>query len=92
MGDEYLPVYVREFPEVFDRFAFDYLFKRLLFDGYDNEEAKDVILYNCALSLLVIQERLDNKYYLKITADDGIAPDLMDLYREKLNKHFMSKN
>ena len=33
MDDEYPPVYIREFPEVFDRFTFDYLFKRLLADG-----------------------------------------------------------
>jgi hypothetical protein len=92
MDDKYPPVYIREFPEVFDRFTFDYLFKRLLFDGYDHEEAKDVILYNCTLSLLVMQERLDNKYYLKIMAGSGIAPDLMDLYREELNKHFFSEN
>jgi len=66
MDDEYPPIYVREFPEVFDRFTFDYLFKRLLTDGYNNKEAKDVILYNCSLSALVMQERLDNGYYLKM--------------------------
>ena len=78
--------YVRENYEVFDRFTFDYLFKRLLADGYDNEGAKDVILYNCALSLLVMQERLDNGYYLKMRADDVIAPDLLKLYLEHLIK------
>jgi hypothetical protein len=86
MDDEYPPVYVREFPEVFDRFSFDYLFKRLLADGYDNEQAKDVILYNCALSLLVMQERLDNGYYLKMTASDNIAPDLLAMLHEELMK------
>ena len=60
--------YIKDNYEVFDRFTFDYLFKRLLADGYDNEGAKDVILYNCALSLLVMQERLDNGYYLKMKA------------------------
>ena len=74
--------YVRENYEVFDRFTFDYLFKRLLADGYDNEQAKDVILYNCSLSALVMQERLDNGYYLKMKADDDIAPDLLGLYCE----------
>jgi hypothetical protein len=72
--------YVKENYEVFDRFTFDYLFKRLLADGYDNEQAKDVILYNCALSALVMQERLDNNYYLKIRADSVIAPDLLELF------------
>jgi hypothetical protein len=78
--------YVKENYEVFDRFTFDYLFKRLLADGYDNEEAKDVILYNCALSTLVMQERLDNNYYLKIRADSVIAPDLLELFLEELVK------
>ena len=78
--------YIEENHEVFDRFTFDYLFKKLLADGYDNEQAKDVILYNCALSLLVMQERLDNNYYLKMKADDVIAPDLLKLYLEHLIK------
>jgi len=38
MNDEYPPAYIKEYPEVFDRFTFDYLFKRLLADGYDNNE------------------------------------------------------
>jgi len=92
MDDEYPPTYVKEFPEVFDRFTFDYLFKRLLFDGYDQEAAKDIILYNCALSLLVIQERLDNRYYLKMKATDGVAPDLMELHRDEFDKRFFNKN
>ena len=57
MDDEYLPDYIKENYEVFDRFTFDNLFKRLLADGYDNEEAKDIIVCNCALSTLVMQER-----------------------------------
>ncbi len=82
MDDEYLPDYIKENYEVFDRFTFDYLFKRLLADGYNNEEAKDIILYNCALSTLVTQERLDNEYYLEISVQDEIAPDLAELRRE----------
>jgi hypothetical protein len=78
--------YIKKNYEVFDRFTFDYLFRRLLFDGYDHEEAKDIILYNCALSLLVMQERLDNKYYLKMKATDGIAPDLLAMLHEELMK------
>ena len=83
MDDEYLPDYIKENYEVFDRFTFDYLFKRLLADGYDNEEAKDIILYNCALSTLVMQERLYNEYYLEICESDTIAPDLLQL-REQI--------
>ncbi|NQT01710.1 MAG: hypothetical protein HQ580_06795 [Planctomycetes bacterium] len=92
MDDEYPPVYIKEYPDVFDRFTFDYLFKRLLADGYDNEEAKDIILYNCALSTLVTQERIDNEYYLEIFVNDVIAPDLLDIYREEFNKAVFNKN
>ena len=92
MDDEYPPVYIKEYPDVFDRFAFDCLFKRLLADGYDNEEAKDIILYNCALSTLVTQERIDNEYFLEICVKDVIAPDLLDIYREEFNKAVFNKN
>ena len=83
MEDEYLPDHIKENYEVYDRFTFDYLFKRLLADGCDNEEAKDTILYNCALSTLVMQERIYNEYYLEISESDTIAPDLLQL-REQI--------
>jgi hypothetical protein len=92
MNDEFPPIYVKEFSEVFDRFTFDYLFKRLLSDGYDHEDAKAVILYNCSLSTLVMQERLYNKYYLKLRVDSGISPDLMELYREDRDKRLFNEN
>ena len=88
MNDDYPPKYVKENYEVFDRFTFDYLFKRLMADGYDHEEAKDIILYNCALSTLVMQERLYNEYYLEISVNDTIAPDLLELQREVFYKAF----
>jgi hypothetical protein len=91
MDDEYLPDYIKENYEVFDRLTFDYLFKRLLADGYDNEEVKDIILYNCALSALVMQERLYNEYYLEISEEDIIAPDLLDMYKEAFNKAVFNK-
>ncbi|MFC1794475.1 hypothetical protein ACFL3Q_12905 [Planctomycetota bacterium] len=92
MDDEYLLDYIKENYEVYDRFTFDYLFKRLLADGYDHEEAKDIILYNCALSTLVMQERLYNEYYLKMSVDDGWAPDLLAMYREEFNKAVFNEN
>jgi len=92
MDDEYPPAYIKEYPDVFDRFTFDYLFKKLLADGYDHEEAKDIILYNCALSTIVTQERIDNEYYLEISVSDGMAPDLLDMYREEFNKAVFNKN
>ena len=92
MDDEYIPVYIIENNTVFDRFTFDYLFKRLLADGYDTEEAKDVILYNCSLSTLVMQERMYNKYYLQITINDDIAPDLLEIRRQELKKILTNPN
>ena len=83
MDEEYPPTYIKKYPDVFDRFTFDYLFKRLLADGYDNEEAKDIILYNCALSTIVTQERIDNEYYWEICESDTTAPDLLQL-REQI--------
>ena len=92
MNDDYPPKYVKEYYEVFDRFTFDYLFKRLLTDGYDHEEAKDTILYNCALSTLVMQERIYNEYYLQMSVNDGWAPDLLAMYREEFNKAAFNEN
>jgi hypothetical protein len=86
MDDDYPPVYIREHPDVLDRFTFDELFKRLLTDGYDHEEAKDIIVHNCALSLLIIQGRLHNNYYLEISTTDEISPDLMELRAEIANR------
>ncbi len=86
MNDEYLPDYIKENYEVFGRFRFDHLFKKLLADGYDNEAAKDIILNNCALSLLVLQERIDNGYYRNMSPSDGIAPDLLTMLHEELMK------
>ena len=83
--------YIKENYEVYDRFTFDYLFKRLLADGYDNEEAKDIIFHNCALSALVIQERIHNEYYLEISVDDTMVPDLMELKEEIANKILLDK-
>ena len=92
MEDEYPPKYIKENYEVFDRFTFDYLFKRLLADGYEHEEAKDTILYNCALSTLVMQERLYNKFYLKISVNDTISTDLLELQREYFDRAFNNNN
>ena len=81
---------IREF-RVYDRFTFDRLFRNLLRDGYDHEEVKEMILHNCALSTLVMQERIYNRYYLKIFVDGRISDDLLELMNEIFNKHFNRK-
>ncbi len=84
--------YVKENCHVYDRFTFDYLFKKLLAEGYDNEDAKDIILCTCALSALVMQERIYNKYYLEIYENDTIAKDLRELQKEIFSKAFLNRN
>jgi len=84
---DYLEDYIKENYEVYDRFTFDYLFRNLLQDGYDHEEAKDIIIHNCALSTLVMQERLHNGYYLKISVNEQISDDLLELMSEVFSKY-----
>ena len=86
--DDFLEDYIRDNYEVFDRFTFDYLFRRLLKDGYDHDEAKDIILHQCALSALVLQERIHNEFYYKISEDDEISEDLLELRNEMALKYF----
>jgi len=92
MEDQYPPDYIKKNYKVYDRFTFDYLFKRLLADGYDHEEAKDIILYNSALSTLVMQERIHNEYYLEISREDTISPDLLELQGEIWNNTLENRN
>jgi len=44
--------------EIYDRSSFDELFKSLLREGLDYEDALNFILCNCALSALVFQGRI----------------------------------
>ncbi len=86
--DDFLEDYVKDNYNVFDRFTFDYLFRRLLRDGYDHDEAKDIILHHCALSALVLQERIHNEYYCEISPDDEISQDLLEFRNEIALKYF----
>ena len=78
--------------EVYDRFTFDRVFRFLLNACYEREEAKDIIIYNCALSTLVTQERIDNEYYLKISEDDEMSDDLKELKYEIFIKQHFNRN
>jgi hypothetical protein len=66
----------------FDRFTFDKIFRFLLKNDFEHEDAKDIILYNCALSAIVLQERIFNGYYQKIKSVEKISADLRELKRE----------
>lgn len=82
--------YLSKNHECFDRFTFDNIFRVLLNQGASHEEAKDVILFNCSLSAIIFQERIDNNFYKSIHVSDNISKDLQqlitDTYIEKLNK------
>jgi hypothetical protein len=51
--------------EIHDRFSFDNLFRSLLNNGFEDDEALNFILCYCSLSAIVFQERIHNKYYLR---------------------------
>jgi len=70
--------------EIYDRFSFDNVFRLLLNNDFEYEDALDVILGNCSLSALVFQERVYNKYYLNIYPEDKISDDLIVLRNRSL--------
>lgn len=70
--------------KIYDRFSFDNFFRLILSKGFDHEEALEFILCNCALSALVFQERIYNKYYLDISTEETISKDLKDLRNQIL--------
>lgn len=82
--------YLSNNQECFDRFTFDDIFRFLLKQGTSHEEAKDVILYNCSLSAIIFQERIDNDFYKSISVSDTVSDDLQqlitDTFMERLNK------
>ncbi len=74
--------FLKEFPKndndmfiVYDRFTFDSLFRLLLANDFDHEDALYFMLANCSLSALVFQERIHNKKYKKLSAIDILPPD-----------------
>jgi hypothetical protein len=66
----------------YDRFTFDKVFRFLLSNDFTDEEAKDIILFNCSLSTLVFQERINNYYYKTIKVNEEISGDLLDLKKK----------
>jgi len=61
---------------IYELFSFDNLFRLLLKNGFDNEEALYFILRSCSLSGLVFQERIHNKRYKRLSGEDALPPDL----------------
>lgn len=73
------------------RFTFDSLFRKLLKAGFNKTEALNRILNEYSLSALVIQERVENKYYQKIKLNEEISADLLELKNELFREQFLNK-
>ncbi|MDI6840620.1 MAG: hypothetical protein QMD71_07225 [bacterium] len=61
---------------VYELYTFDNLFRLLLKNSFDYEEALCFILGNCSLSALVFQERIHNMEYKKLSDKDTLPADL----------------
>ncbi len=75
--------FLKKFPKdcnglyiVYELYTFDNLFRLLLKNNFEYEEALYFILGNCSLSALVFQERFHNKAYEKLSAKDALPADL----------------
>lgn len=75
--------FLRKFPKdanglyvIYELYSFDNLFRLLLKNSFDHEEALYFILGNCSLSALVFQERIHNKRYKRLSAKDVLLSDL----------------
>lgn len=74
--------FLKEFPKddsdmfiVYECFTFDNFFRLLLKADFDHEDALMLMLAHCSMSAYVFQERLHNKKYRKLSADDVLSPD-----------------
>jgi len=85
--DDEIEDFLKEHEICYDRFTFDKIFRFLLRNDFDHEDAKDVILYNCSLSALVLQERIYNRFYYKIRVENEISKDLLALVNEAKINH-----
>lgn len=88
MEDEIIDEFLSRHQECFDRFTFDKVFRFLLTNNYSHEDAKDFILLRCMFSALVLQERIYNNFYKKISVSEKISSDLQELKNEIFNAHF----
>ena len=91
MNEKLTNHFLKKHKECFDRFTFDKIFRFLLSQCFDAEEAKDIILNRCQLSALVVQERLENDFYKKISTDEEISSDLLEWINDEMKKILQRK-
>jgi len=78
--------------ECYDRFTFDLVMRFLLNNGFDNEDAKEIILTNCELSAITFQERIHNNYYKRILTEERFSDDLRHLIDTEIRRRQITKN
>jgi hypothetical protein len=61
---------------VYDLFTFDNLFRLLVKADLEHEEALSLILARCALSAIVFQERIHNRRYRSLMAQDAVPVEI----------------
>lgn len=74
--------FLKKFPKdcnglfiVYELNTFDNLFRLLLKNDFNHEEALFFILCNCSLSAYVFQERIHNMGYEKLSVEDALPAD-----------------
>lgn len=77
--------------QINDRFTFDTLFRKLLKANLNKTEALNYILNKYSLSTLVVQERIENKFYRKIKPEEEISTDLLELKDKFFKERFLNK-
>jgi len=92
MDDELINHFLEKHTECYDRFTFDKIFRFLLSQDFDAEDAKDMILSHCQLSALVFQERIENGFYRKISTAEKISSDLAELTIDIIRKDVLNPN
>lgn len=78
--------------EINDRFTFDKKFRQLLNESFSHKSAKDIIMNNYSLNLIIIQERIENGFYRSIRPEEKISADLIELRNNIYNEVFLYKN
>ena len=72
---EYFPKDNSDMYIVFDYYTFDNLYKLLLKNAFDYEDALTFIIANCSLSGNIFQDRIFSEYYLILKAEDVLSPE-----------------
>lgn len=74
--------FLDEFPKdnhgnyiVYELFTFDNLFRLLLKNGFDHQQALDYLIATGSFSAVIFQERIFNEKYLDLKAEDALSPE-----------------